>query len=133
MDTSVITQMGLPDMRIPISYALEYPGRCINEFDSLDFFSEASQLTFEKPDTETFRCIDLAYRALKEGGTLAAAMNGANEVLVQQFLEEKIGFTDIQDTVEKIMDAHENSFDMSLDNILEADRLAREKTLEILK
>lgn len=60
-------------------------------------------------------------------------MNGANEVLVQQFLEEKIGFTDIQDTVEKIMDAHENSFDMSLDNILEADRLAREKTLEILK
>ena len=133
MDTSVITQMGLPDMRIPISYALEYPGRCVNDFDSLDFFSTASQLTFEKPDMDTFKCIGFAYRALEEGGTLAAAMNGANEVLVQQFLEKKIKFTDIQDTLEKIMDTHENSHDMSIENILEADRLAREKTRDILK
>ena len=133
MDTSVITQMGLPDMRIPISYALEYPGRCENDFDSLDFFSTASQLTFEKPDMDTFKCIGFAYRALEEGGTLAAAMNGANEVLVQQFLEKKIKFIDIQDTLEKIMDTHENSHDMSIENILEADRLAREKTMDILK
>ena len=131
-DTSVLTQMGLPDMRIPISYALEYPNRCVNDFESLDFFSTASELTFEKPDMETFKCIGFAYRALEEGGTLAAAMNGANEVLVQQFLEKKIRFIDIQDTLEKIMDTHENSFDMSIDNILEADRLAREKTMEIL-
>ena len=81
---------------------------------------------------ETFKCIGFAYRALEEGGTLAAAMNGANEVLVQQFLEKKIRFIDIQDTLGKIMDTHENSFDMSIDNILEADRLAREKTMEIL-
>ncbi len=133
MDTSVITQMGLPDMRIPISYALEYPGRCVNDFNSLDFFSTASELTFEKPDIDTFKCIGFAYRALEEGGTLAAAMNGANEVLVQQFLEKKIGFTDIQDTLEKIMDTHKNSYDMSIGNILEADRLAREKTMDILK
>ena len=132
-DTSVLTQMGLPDMRIPISYALEYPKRCVNDFESLDFFTEASQLTFEKPDMETFKCIGFAYRALEEGGTLAAAMNGANEVLVQQFLEKKIRFTDIQDTLEKIMDTHENSHDMSIGNILEADRLAREKTIDILK
>jgi len=129
-DTSVIAQMGLPDMRIPISLALGYPDRLPYSGDSLDFFTTGRELTFEKPDRSVFRCIDLAYQALSEGGSLPVTMNGANEELVAMFLAGEIGFLDIPETIEKVMNAQPKSRPQSVEEILavdaEARRLARE-------
>lgn len=132
-DTSVIAQMGLPDMRVPISYALYYPDRALNEFKSLDFFSTGRELTFEKPDMKTFKCIAFAYEALERGSCCPAALNGANEALVAEFLSGKIKYTDIQDTLERVLDNYDQKFDMSLEGILETDRKAREDAMVLLK
>ena len=86
MDTSIIAQLGIPDMRIPISFALGYPDRIESNSPELDFFSQAANLTFEKPNPSVFRCIDLAYEASEAGGSYPVALNGANEVLVDLFL-----------------------------------------------
>lgn len=122
-DTAVIAQLGTPDMRIPISVALGYPDRLSYSGKSLDLIS-CGGLTFEEPDTETFRCLPLAIRASKAGGTYPAAMNGANEVLVQAFLDGKIGFLQIADVIEAVLDKHKPGGD-TLEDILEADRAAR--------
>ena len=134
MDGSVIAQLGLPDMKIPIGLALSYPDRLnmLPEFSaanrsadgSLDLF-EAGSLTFEKPDRRTFRCIDLAYRALSEGGSAPVVMNGANEELVAMFLAGKIGFLDIQETIERVMDEYPHSEPETVEEILAIDREAR--------
>jgi len=134
MDGSVMAQMGLPDMKIPIGLALSYPDRLdlLPEFSdenrscdgSLDLFA-AGDLTFEKPDRKVFRCIDLAYRALEEGGSAPVVMNGANEELVSMFLKGQIGFTDIPETIERVMDVFPHSEPSSVEEILAIDREAR--------
>ncbi len=132
MDNSVIAQLGVPDMRIPISLALGYPDRLKNEERELDFFSEGSNLTFEKPNPEVFGCISLAYEAIARGGSCPAVMNAANEVLVAAFLEEKIRFVDIEKTLAHILDAHKTAYNLDLEGILEIDKETRKLTREIL-
>ncbi len=126
-DGAVIGQMGTPDMRIPISFALAYPDRLASDRPGPDFFGAASELTFEKPDMEVFRCLKLAYEAADAGGTYPAAMNGANEELVAMFLAGKIRFTDIQKNIEKILDDHKPAYNLTLEDVLEADSKARSK------
>lgn len=130
-DGSVLAQMGNPDMRIPISYAFSWPERLENDFKPLDLFVEGT-LTFERPDPEVFKTLHLARQACSQGGTYPAALNGANEVLVQMFLEKKIGFTDIQDTIEKVLEVHKPENHLTLEGILEADRKAREAAVRLL-
>lgn len=102
-DGSMKAQMGLPDMRLPIQYALGYPNRLRSDFERFDFM-KYPQLTFEKADTETFVCLGLAFDALRKGGNAACAMNAANEVAVAAFLREEIGFLQIADLIGKVMD-----------------------------
>ena len=131
-DTSVIAQLGLPDMRIPISYAFNYPDRLPYKGDSLDFFTTGADLHFEKPRTEVFRSIDLAYEALREGGSVPVVLNGANEELVALFLAGKIKFLDIQRTVEKVMDVHTPSVPKTVEEIIAIDAYSRAKAREIV-
>lgn len=132
MDNSVIAQLGVPDMRIPISLALGYPDRLKNGERELDFFGEGSNLTFEKPNPEVFGCISLAYEAIARGGSCPAVRNAANEVLVAAFLEEKIRFVDIEKTLAHILDAHNTAYNLDLEGILEIDKETRKLTREIL-
>ncbi len=131
-DNSVIAQMGAPDMKIPISLALGYPDRLRSTGRELDFFTEGANLTFEKPDPEVFGCIRLAYEAIEAGGSYPAALNAANEVLVSAFLNKKIRFMDIQNTLQRIMHDHKPAYNLDLEGILEIDRKTRELTGEIL-
>jgi 1-deoxy-D-xylulose-5-phosphate reductoisomerase len=124
IDGSVIAQMGVTDMRYAIQYALTYPDRYPADLPPLDL-ARLSALHFEAPDMERFPCIALAYRALREGGTLAAVMNAANEEAVQAFIGERIRLTDIPRVIETVMDAHANAAIQSLDDVLAADRDAR--------
>ena len=124
-DGGVIAQMGVPDMKLPISYALTHPARIDNVSQRLDFFSLEDGLTFERPDRNTFRCLAMAEEAIKEGGTAPAVLNGANEVLVSNFLKENISFMDIQTILEEVMDRHVSKHDLSIEVILEEDRWAR--------
>lgn len=126
-DNSIMAQMGLPDMKLPIAYALSWPKRRKNDLKSLDILKEGANLTFENPDTNTFRCLSLAYEASKKGGTYPVVMNGANEVLVQKFLEGKIGFTQIQDTIERVLFEHIPKYRLTPEIILEEDKKIREK------
>ncbi len=125
VDGSIIAQLGSPDMRIPIQFALTYPERAVNGFSRLDLFKTGS-MSFEQPDMETFKCLGLAFRAIKCGGTMPAVMNASNEVIVSKFLEGKAGFLDIQNTIEKVMDMHEPVINPSFSDILAADKWARE-------
>jgi 1-deoxy-D-xylulose-5-phosphate reductoisomerase len=102
-DGSIKAQMGLPDMRLPIQFALGFPNRLKSDFERFDFTKYPS-LTFEKPDLETFRNLDLAYHALDKKGNAACVLNAANEITVQAFLEDKISFTDIQKYNESAME-----------------------------
>ena len=129
-DGSVIAQMGKPDMRVPISYALGYPERIKSEDKGLDFFTEAKNLTFEKPDEDTFKCLKLTRFAIKdENSSYAVVLNAANEVLVQMFLEKKIGFLDIQRNLEKILDAHKPEYNQNIDEIMALDANVRNEAL----
>lgn len=132
IDGSVMAQMGSPDMRIPIQLALTFPDRYHNEFKKLDFL-RCPPLTFEEPDTRTFRCLQLAYDALTTGGTLPAAMNAANETAVAAFLDNKIGFTDIPVIIEKVMQSHSVNISPSLEDIIEVDRWARDSARKLIK
>lgn len=123
-DGSVMAQLGKPDMRIPIQLALTWPERCSNDFPKLDM-TKCGPLTFEDPDTETFRCLRLAYDALETGGTMPAVLNGANEAAVKLFLEGKIGFCDIPRSIEEAMMKHVVNTSPGLDDIIEADRWAK--------
>ena len=131
-DGSIIAQLGNPDMRVPIAYAFTYPERLENNYPSLDFFAEGANLTFEKPDMTVFKNLALAFEAARKGGSYPVTLNGANEMLVQLFLEGKIRFIDIQNTIEKILDEHDPKYNLDLEGILEADRNARNTVLELL-
>lgn len=124
IDGSVIAQMGLTDMRHAIQYALTYPERCPTELPPLDLARLAS-LDFEAPDVDRFPCISLAYRALRTGGTLPAAMNAANEEAVQAFIDQRILFSDIPRVIQTVMDKHQPRDIADLDTVRVADRDAR--------
>ena len=124
VDGSVIAQMGVTDMRHAIQYALTYPDRHGCELPPLDL-TALSALHFEPPDTDRFPCIALAYRALRAGGTLPAAMNAANEEAVQAFIDERISLTDIPLVIEAVMDSHRSKPATELTAILQADESAR--------
>lgn len=130
-DGSVIAQMGMPDMKVPIQYALTFPERshlAVKPFD----LSKIGNLTFKKPDREKFPALRLGYQAAKEGGTLGATMNAANEVAVQAFLDGRIRFTDIVAFVEKVMSSHHFIKNPCLEDILVADSWAREEIKKCL-
>jgi len=124
VDGSVIAQMGITDMRHAIQYALTYPERHDSELAPLDL-ARLSSLHFEAPDLERFPCISLAYRALRTGGTLPAAMNAANEEAVQAFIGERISFADIPEVIKGVMDEHRTRDVKDLDAVVDADRSAR--------
>jgi 1-deoxy-D-xylulose-5-phosphate reductoisomerase len=132
IDGSVLAQMGIPDMRIPISYALTYPERIINGLSSLNLL-ETEKLEFSKPDIKKFPCLRLAHEAGICGGTTPAVLNAANEISVAAFLEQKIKFVDLPRIIDKVLTAHVCGKDPSLEGILNADSWARRKTIEIIE
>lgn len=128
IDGAVIAQLGVPDMHLPIAYALTYPDRMPIGGDALDL-AEIGTLTFDKPDTQTFPALSLAYEALKAGGTMCAVYNGADEAAVSLFFEGKIKYLDIADVIEGAMRAYTNTDAGSMKNICAADKWAREYVL----
>ena len=126
-DGSVIAQMGMPDMKVPIQYALTYPDRENGDTEPLDL-AKLGSLVFKEPDMKKFPALRLGFEAAEKGGTMGATLNAANEVAVQAFLDEKIKFTDIVKTVEHVMEKHNFIKDPDLQKIMDADNYAREET-----
>ncbi len=124
-DGAVIAQLGAPDMRLPIQYALSYPDRWDHAFDQLDLLS-CGPLTFFKPDTDVFRALPLAIECGRRGGTLPCVFNAANEVAVASFLKGKISFLRISELIERVLDATVPEFTLTYETIVEADRKTRE-------
>ena len=124
VDGSIKAQLGLPDMKLPIQYALTYPSRSAVKSDRVHF-PTLNEMTFFEPDRGNFPCLQLAYDALGEGGTIPAAMNAANEVAVAKFLEGEISFLDIPKIISNAMEKHSNTANPSLEEIVEADRETR--------
>ena len=116
-DGAIMAQLGTPDMRLPIQYALYYPHRRYLDGDRLDF-TKLHEITFEVPDMETFRGLPMAIRASREGGSMPTVFNAANELAVKKFLEEKIGFLDIYEIIAQSMDRHKKIAHPDLDEIL---------------
>lgn len=131
-DGSLISQLALPDMVIPISYALSFPDHLENTLPALDL-EKIGCLSFEKPDMGRFRCLALALEAAETGGSLPIVLNGANEIAVAAFLDARIGFLDIPRIIEKTMDLHDPYELEDIDMVLETDRWARSKAQEILQ
>lgn len=131
-DGSMKAQMGLPDMKLPIQYALGYPERIKSDFKRFDF-ADYAQLTFEKPDTKTFRNLALAFKALEKGGNLSCILNAANEVAVDAFLKDQIGFLAIPDTIERVMDDATFVNNPTYDDYVTSDSEARELAGNLIK
>ena len=131
VDGSIIAQLGVTDMKHAIQYALTFPDRKAGCLEPLDFMA-LNQLTFEEPDIERFSCLDLAYIALAKGGTTPAALNAANEITVQAFLDGKIKLSDIGRINEAVMNKHETKQAANLESILSADKNARQTAIELL-
>jgi 1-deoxy-D-xylulose-5-phosphate reductoisomerase len=131
-DTSVLAQLGWPDMRLPLLYALSWPDRIYTEWEKFDLV-KAGDLTFRAPDHLKYPCMQLAYAAGRAGGSMPAVLNAANEQAVALFLAEKISFLDIPKVIEQVCDNHRVDFNLtpSLDDILAADIWARQRVLEI--
>lgn len=123
-DGVVMAQMGVPDMRLPIIYALDYPNRYPNKVSKLNF-EQMAALTFEKPDMNRFPCLGLAVEAIKQGGIMPTVLNAANEVLVDAYLKDKIGFYDISSGVEKALFHYENIIKPTLEDIVNVDHDVR--------
>jgi 1-deoxy-D-xylulose-5-phosphate reductoisomerase len=124
-DGSMKAQMGLPDMKLPIQYAMGYPNRLPSDFPRFDF-TKYPQLTFEQPDTSTFRCLGLAFEAMERGGNMPCIMNAANEIAVAKFLNDEIGFLEIPDMIEKAMNTIDFVATPTLDDYIATDFAARE-------
>ena len=124
IDGSVVAELGNPDMRTPIAQALAYPERIVSGVGPLDLF-DVARMHFERPDTDRFPCLGLAYRALQEGGSAPAVLNAANEIAVQRFLEGRLGFLDIAGTVARVMDQVPFCRLETLDDAFAADAEAR--------
>ncbi|MEQ8996575.1 MAG: 1-deoxy-D-xylulose-5-phosphate reductoisomerase [Coleofasciculus sp. B1-GNL1-01] len=131
-DTSVLAQLGWPDMRLPLLYALSWPHRIYTDWEPLDLV-KAGTLTFKEPDHDKYPCMQLAYAAGRAGGSMPAVLNAANEQAVALFLDEKIQYLDIARCIEQTCDRHsrDNCPDPGLEDILAADRWAREEVLRI--
>ncbi|MGB3518174.1 MAG: hypothetical protein WBA43_17075, partial [Elainellaceae cyanobacterium] len=128
--TSVLAQLGWPDMRLPLLYAMSWPERIFTDWEPLDLV-KAGDLTFREPDHNKYPCMNLAYAAGREGGSMPAVLNAANEQTVALFLEEKIQFLDIPRLIERVCDRHrqDNQSQPSLDDILAADQWARQQVI----
>ena len=126
-DGAILAQMGEPDMRVPIQYALTYPERLPRDSESFDFIKNNS-LTFARPDRKRFPCLDMAYEAVKAGGTMPTVLNAANEVAVGKFLRNEIRFTDIPKWIRKAIDSHEVLANPSIDDILKVDQEIRKES-----
>jgi 1-deoxy-D-xylulose-5-phosphate reductoisomerase len=131
-DGSIVAQLGIPDMIIPISYALSFPHHVENRLPPLEL-EQVGKLTFEKPDMKRFRCLGLALKSAEISGSLPTVLNGANEIAVEAFLEGKIGFLDIPELIEKTMETHQPHQVDSIETVIEADRWARNAAQFILK
>jgi 1-deoxy-D-xylulose-5-phosphate reductoisomerase len=131
-DGSVIAQLGVPDMRVPIAYALSYPRRMIRGEAGLDLVNVGA-LTFLKPDPVRFPALRLAYAAAETGGTMPAVLNAANEVAVTAFIDEEIGFNEISHLVDKVLSRHRVRVEPRIEEILAADRQSREEARNIIK
>jgi 1-deoxy-D-xylulose-5-phosphate reductoisomerase len=132
IDGSVIAQLGQPDMKTPIAYGLGWPIRIDAGVKELDF-TTAHNLSFEPVDLNRFPCLSLSYQALSAGGLAPTILNAANEIAVDSFLKKEIGFTQIPELVERVLNQIKVSGTMNLDGILEADRIARQEALSIVK
>ncbi|HIJ82494.1 MAG TPA: 1-deoxy-D-xylulose-5-phosphate reductoisomerase [Desulfuromonadales bacterium] len=132
IDGCVIAQLGTPDMKAPIAYALAYPERISTGVKPLDL-TLFSGLTFHKPDTDKFRCLALAYQAITSGESMPAVMNAANEIAVDAFLSGRIGFIQIGEVIERSMNAHNAHNLKTIEEVLEADRWGRETAVEICR
>jgi 1-deoxy-D-xylulose-5-phosphate reductoisomerase len=132
VDGTVLAQLGVTDMRLPIQYALSYPERWPAAIPGLDF-SRPLRLDFEPPDRERFPCLDLAYRALAQGGSQPAVLNAANEEAVAKFLDGGAAFPSIADCVAEVLDAHPRGDLAALDDVLEADSWARRRARQVLQ
>src|SRR5690606_13326683 len=130
-DGSMKAQLGLPDMKLPIQYALAYPQRIKNNFSRFDFF-DYPELTFEQPDIQTFRNLALAYEALKQGGNMPCVLNAANEVVVAGFLNNEIGFTEMSDVIESCMEKIHFAATPTLQDYIETDQFSREYALQLM-
>lgn len=131
-DGAVIAQLGTPDMRLPIQYALTYPERSDCQAERLDLF-KVGTMTFDKPDMETFKCLPNCIKAIKQGGLKPTAVNGANEAAVKLFLEGKIGFLQIGELVEAALNAQGDVEEFTLEDVLNADRSARQLVFDLVK
>jgi 1-deoxy-D-xylulose-5-phosphate reductoisomerase len=131
-DGSIIAQMGIPDMRIPIAYALSFPNRLKGSWRPLDL-TEHGELNFLPVEKRRFPALSLAYDALKEGGTMATVLNGANEVAVAAFLNGRVGFREIHRIISSTMDKHTNRLASEIGEILEVDRWAREQASSLIQ
>ncbi|MDF2159243.1 1-deoxy-D-xylulose-5-phosphate reductoisomerase [Algoriphagus sp. CAU 1675] len=131
-DGSMKAQLGLPDMRIPIQFALSYPHRLKSDFERFDFLKYPN-LTFEQPDLKTFRNLQLAFDALAKGGNAPCVLNAANEIVVEAFLKEEIGFLEMSDLIGETLTKIEFIGHPSLEDYVETDQRAREITKELIK
>lgn len=132
VDGAVLAQLGTPDMRIPIQYALTYPERRKSEFPVYDPVS-AGKLEFFSPDTRTFPCLELAYRALEEGGTMPAVLNGANEAAVASFLQGYLQFASIPEVIQRVMEKHDTALKYDMEEILYWDEWSRKEAKRIIE
>ncbi|MBC5993158.1 1-deoxy-D-xylulose-5-phosphate reductoisomerase [Pontibacter cellulosilyticus] len=130
-DGSIKAQLGLPDMKLPIQYALGYPNRLKSDFPRFNFL-DYPQLTFEQPDLETFRNLALAYKAMEQGGNMACILNAANEVAVSAFLRDEVGFLQMSDIIESCMAKVTYIANPSFDDYVTTDRETREKATELI-
>lgn len=131
IDGSVLAQLGLPDMKLPIQYALTYPERVYSGFEKFNPFGRV--LEFEKPDRENFPCLDLAVSAARTGGTMPAVLNGSNEAAVAAFLEGRIAFTDIPLIIESVMQQHGVTVNPGVGDVVGADCWSRERAADIIE
>ncbi len=131
-DHSIIAQLGVPDMRVPIIYALDYPERYANDVKALDF-NEIASLTFEKPDYDRFPCLRIAMDALELGGVMPTVMNAANEILVEAYLKDRIKFYDISEHIGNAMKTFKNINEPTLEDILETDLWTRKYIRSLIK
>jgi 1-deoxy-D-xylulose-5-phosphate reductoisomerase len=130
-DGSMKAQMGLPDMKLPILYALAFPKRMKSSFERFNFMNYP-QLTFEKPDTKVFRNLDLAFKALQKGGNMPCILNAANEVVVEAFLNDKIQFLEMPDIIEKTLESIDFKENLTLNEYIETDSESRKTALKFL-
>jgi 1-deoxy-D-xylulose-5-phosphate reductoisomerase len=130
-DGSTIAQLSMPDMRLPIGYALGYPHRIGTAFGKIDW-TTLSRLDFEAPDRDTFRCLELAYQAGRDGGTAPAVLSAANEVVVEAFLRGDINWMSISATLERVVNMHSPTQPRDLDDVLAADAEGRRLAAQVL-